>query len=661
MGLAWRVVFPIKSWSFPLFVMFDLFRSRERNTRVILGVLLGLVALSMLVYLIPGGLGGGGTAAGDNVVASVAGDKVTTADVQRTIQNISRGQSLPKGLLAMYMPNIINQLVESKAMAYEAKRLGLKVSDQELADSLQSEFAPQMGGKFDLDLYKSFLAQQGLTPSQFEEQQRESMLAQRLEALERQSMLVSDSDARAEYQRKNLKVGLQYVGFAGKDFLAKVNHDPALVKAYFDKNRAQFKIPEKRNAGLVVGSTVTFLLSAKVSDSELQKEYQDSIDSFRTPERVRARHILIKTQGKPKEEAPKLKAKAEELLKQIKSGADFAELAKKNSDDPGSAVKGGELGFITRGQTVPNFEKAAFSLKPGETSGVIETEYGYHIIQVEEKQDAHTETFAEAQPQLYAEAQKQQATEGLNRAVEAARDQVAQNPGNVEAIAKKLGLQYFKLDGMTNRTPLPDLSEPQLVNAIFSTPKGGVTDVVNSDKTGKSGFAVVDAIMPSRNAEFAEVQDQVVARYNADESNRLAAEAANNAAAKARKGESLEAVAKEYGLAVKTAPPFTVDGAAEGLGSGTQLAAAFKAKTGDLVGPVTVGSDQFLCRVTERVPADMNLFAQNKNAIVESLSQQRQQVQSPLFRDSIVAELKKQGKIKMNDATISRLIGSLQG
>lgn len=641
--------------------MFNLFRSRERNTRVILGVLLGLVALSMLIYLIPGGLGGGGGAISDNVVASVGGEKVTTTDVQRTIQNISRGQNLPKGLLAMYMPNIINQLVESKAMAYEAKRLGLRVSDQELADSLQSEFAAQMGGKFDLDLYKSFLAQQGLTPAQFEEEQRESMLAQRLEALERQSLLVSDADARAEYQRKNLKVGLQYIAFEGKDFLAKVNHDPALVKAYFEKNRAQFRIPEKRNVGLIVGSTVTFLLNAKVSDSELQKEYQDSIDSFRTPERVRVRHILIKTQGKPKEQAPALKAKAEELLKEIKSGADFAELAKKNSEDPGSAVKGGELGFITRGQTVPNFEKAAFSLKPGETSGVIETEYGYHIIQIEEKQDAHTETFDEAKPQLYAEAQKQQATEALGRAVEAARDQVAQNPGNAQQIAQKLGLQYFKLDGTTNSTPLPELSDPQLMSAIFSTPKGGVTDVVNSDKTGKSGFAVVNAILPSRNAEFAEVQDQVIARYNTDESNRLAAEAANSAAAKVHKGESLEEVAKEYGLTVKTAAPFTVDGAAEGVGSGTQLAAAFKAKVGDLAGPITIGSNEFLCRVSEKIPADMNLFAQNKQAVVESLSQQRLQVQSPLFRDSVVAELKKQGKIKMNDAAISRLIGSLQG
>lgn len=642
--------------------MFDLFRSRERNTRIVLGVLLGLVALSMLVYLIPGGLGGGSSAGGDNVVASVGGQKITTTDVQRTIQGITRGQNLPKGLLAMYLPNIVNELVESKAMAYKASEMGLSVSDQDLADTLQAEFAAQMGGKFDMDSYKAFLANQGMTPTQFEANQRDSILAQRLEALEKQSLIVSDADAKAEYQRKNLKVGLQYIAFEGKDFVSKVNHDPAAVKAYFERNRNSFKIPEKRNVSLIVGSTAAFMQNVKVSEAELQKAYQESIDSFRTPERVRVRHILIKTQGKPKEEAPKLKAKAEDLLKQLKAGGDFAVLAKANSDDPGSAAKGGELGFVTKGQTVPNFEKSAFSLKPGELSGVIETEYGYHIIQGEEKQEAHTQTFEEARPQLFADAQKQQATDALNRAIDAARDQVAAAPAKAQDIAAKLGLQFFKLDGMTSSTPLPDISDvPALSNAIFSTPKGGVTDVVNSDKQGKSAFAAVNSIMPTRNGEFAEMQDQVIARYNTDESNRLATEAANKAAARVHKGESLEAVAKDLGLPVKTAPPFNSDGAAEGIGSGSQLAAAFKANVGDIVGPITVSNNEFLCKVTEKQPADLNQYAQNKAAIVEGLLQQRLQVQAPLFRDSIVSDLKKRGKIKMNDGTISRLIGALQG
>jgi peptidyl-prolyl cis-trans isomerase D len=641
--------------------MFNLFRSREKSTRILLGVMLLMVAASMLVYLIPGGFGGT-SASGDNIVASVAGDKITTTDVQRSIQGMTRGQNLPKGLLAMYLPNIVNQLVESKAMAYKAKEMGLRVSDQELSDTIQAEFAAQLGGKFDMEIYKSYLNQMGLTTAQFEEQQRDAILASRLEALEGQALVVSDADARKEYERKNLKVGLQYIDFEGKDFLSKVNRDPAAVKGYFDKNRAQFKIPEKRDVDLIVGSTVAFLQSAKVSENELQKQYQDSLDSFRTPERVRIRHILIKTQGKPKEQAPAMKARAEDLLKQIKAGGNFADLARKNSEDPGSAEKGGDLGWVTRGQMVPNFEKSAFSLKPGEISGVVETEYGYHILQCEERQDAHTQTFEEARPLLFADAQKQQASENLKRSIEAARDEVARTPTQAAAIAAKYSLQFFKLDGMTSSTALPDVSGlPQLSSAIFSTPKGGVTDVVDADKQSKSAFAAVLNIIPARNAEFAEVQDQVTLKFATEEAARLAAEAAKAAAARLKKGESLEAIAKEYNLPLKTAAPFTADGSAEGIGSGAQLAAAFKANVGESVGPLTIGNGTFVCKVTDKIPADMSQFAQNKAAIIDGLAQQRLQVQSPLFRDSIVADLKKRGKIKLNDSTISRMIGALQG
>lgn len=642
--------------------MFDLFRSREKSVRILLGALLVLVAASMLVYLIPGGPGGP-SVSGQNVVAAVGGDKITTTDVQRAVQRITQGQAnLPKGLIAMYVPSIVNQLIEAKAMAYKAREMGIRISDQELGDAIEAEFAPELGGKFDMKIYQMVLSQQDMTPADYEKQKREMMLAARLENVEMQSLFVSDTDAEKEYQRKNLKVGLQYIDFDSKDFASKVNKDPAAVKAYFDKNRAQFRIPERRSAELITGSTADFVQSAQVSDAQLQQQYQDSIDSYRTPERVKVRHILIKTEGKPKDEVPKLKAKAEDILKQLQQGADFAELAKKNSEDPGSAEKGGELGWIVRGQTVPNFEKAAFSLKPGQLSGLIETEYGFHIIQVEDKQAAHTQTFDEVKPQLLLEAKKQVAADNMTKAIDAARAEIVKAPSQAEAIAKKYDLKFFKLDNLTNGAPLPEVNtQAQVSTAIFSTPKGSVTDVVNLDQQGKAAFAVVTGVSPSHNAEFAEVQADVVKRYTDAEANRLAEEAAKSAAARARKGENLEAIAKSYGLSVKTAAPFTVDGAAEGIGAATLLSAAFKSNVGDIVGPVAAQSGQFVCRVSEKIPADMSQFAKNKESIVQSLSQERQSAQGPLFRDSVVTELRRRGKIKMNEANLNRLISSYQG
>ena len=357
-----------------------------------------------------------------------------------------------------------------------------------------------------------------------------------------------------------------------------------------------------------------------------------------------------------------MRGKAEQLLKQIQGGANFADLAKKFSEDPGSAEKGGELGWVTRGQMVPNFEKACFSLKPGELSGIVDTEYGYHIVQTEERQEAHTATFDEARPQLLLEAKKQVAADMVRKNLDAAHADALKAPSQVAAIAAKYGLRDLKQENVPNGAPLIDMStQNQFATAVRSTQKGGVTEVYSDDKDGKAGFAVVSNITPAHNAEFSDVQAEATQRYTASETERLAQEAVKEAADSARKGESLESIAKRFGGTVKTAAPFAIDGAAEGIGSGTQLAAAFKAKVGDIIGPVSTGTGQFVCKVTELVPADMNQFAASKAGIIQSLEQTKLQVQEPLFRDSIVNDLKRRGKIKMNDAAVSHLIEHYEG
>lgn len=640
--------------------MFDLFRSREKSVRILLGALLGLVSLGMLVYLIPGGFGGV-SASGQDTIAVVGDQKITTLDVQRAVDNVTRSQpNFPRSMLAFYVPSLINQLIEEKAMAYQAAKMGLKVSDQELSDSIQTEFTQQLNRDFDPQIYQRVVENMGMTVQAFERQRRDAMLSGRLESLEQQSIMVTDQDARAEYQRRNEKVGLNYILFDPKAFAAKVSKGPAAVKAYFDKNRALFRTPEKRDGVLIAGSVAAFMQTAKVSDDQLRQTYNENIDSYRLPERVRVRHILIKTQGKPKADDAKLKAKAEDILKQLQHGANFAELAKKYSEDPGSAEKGGELGWLTHGQTVPNFDKTAFSLQPGQTSGIIQTEYGYHIIQVEEKQPARTESFEEAKPELLAEAQKQLASDNLKKAIDSAHSEVVKNPGQADAIAKKYDLQAYKLTNIVKTATLPDANSPELMNAVFSVPKGSVTDVVNEDNQGKDAFAVVTNVLPAHNADYQEVQAEVLQRYVEAQSQSMAQSDAAAAAASVRKGESLESVAKSYGLSVKTAAPFTMDGSVEGIGSASAFSAAFKDKPGAVVGPVAVQSGQVVATVSQKLPADMSQFAKSKDSIVQSLRQQRLSTQGALFRDSVVSELRRKGKIKTNQDNITRLTQSFQ-
>ena len=253
--------------------------------------------------------------------------------------------------------------------------------------------------------------------------------------------------------------------------------------------------------------------------------------------------FLIKTTGVEKDQVPKLRAKAEDILKQLKNGADFAALAQKKADDPGSASKGGDLGWIIKGQTVPDFEKAAFSLKPKELSGIITTEYGFHIIQVLDHQAPHVQSFDEVRPQLLGEAQKEIGDQNMQKAIADARDAAARNPSQAEAIAKKLGLKFYSVDKVANGAVLPEVStQPDVFGAVFNTAKGQVTQVIPLDNVGKAAFAEVTAVYPARNSEFNEAQKDVTNRYTMEESARLMRDAANQAVAKAKQGESLEAL-----------------------------------------------------------------------------------------------------------------------
>jgi peptidyl-prolyl cis-trans isomerase D len=263
-------------------------------------------------------------------------------------------------------------------------------------------------------------------------------------------------------------------------------------------------------------------------------------------------------------------------------------------------------------------------------------------------------------PQLEADLRKQSAADSLKNAVEQARTEAAKTPAQADAIAQKHHLRVFTLNGLQSGATLPEINSPNLMNTIFSTPKGSLTDVVNVENEGKEAFCLVRNVVPSRNANFDEVRAEVEQKYVQAQALTLAQTAANDAATRARKGESLEAIAKSAGLQVKTAAPFTIDGAAEGIGSASLLANAFKAKVGDVVGPVAAQAGEFVCKVSEKIPADMTQFAKNRDGIVQALQQQNAQVQGALFRDSVMQELRRRGKIKYNQDTITRLQSNYQ-
>ena len=380
--------------------MFDLFRSRAKVTRYMMGGLLMMVAVMMVVTLIPGVNAPSRT--DSQVLAEIGGNELTWTEVQRTVQAQIQNKAFPPQMASVFIPQIADRMIAEYAMAYEAQRLGFVVTDADVTTTIRA-MMPQLfeGENFaGREAYAAVLAQQNMTIPQFESILRKQLLIEKLQSLTMEGVVVSDREVEAEFHRSADQVKIEYILIDPAKLLPEVVLKPEELQAHFNANRSSYQLPEKRSAQILIVDEAVVAQAVTIPEAELRRAYDQNKDSYRLPERVHVRHILLKTTEKSAEEIAKIKIRAEELLKQIRQGADFAELAKKNSEDPGSAAKGGDLDWVVRQQTVKAFEEAAFSLKPKETSNVITTEYGFHILQVLEKQEARLRPFEEVKTQL---------------------------------------------------------------------------------------------------------------------------------------------------------------------------------------------------------------------------------------------------------------------
>jgi peptidyl-prolyl cis-trans isomerase D len=356
--------------------------SRKTGVRILLGAVVLVLGGSMLLYLVPQ-TPGTGEASSTDTLARVGDETVSTAEVRQQLAEIAQRNQIPKQLESLYVRQILNQLVFQKEMDYEAKRLGMRVTDQEQANRIR-QFLPTAyeGGNFiGRDRYAAEVqARFQLTVPAFEEIIRQGLLQDKFKKLVTDGISVGPSELQDEFKYKNEKVKLDYVFIKPEDLEAKITPDEAEIKADYEKNKSRFQVPEKRVVRYALIDLNQMRQSAQVTDDELKAQYQQNIQQYEVPNRVHAEHILLMTVGKTDAEVEEIRQKAEDVLKQAKKGAKFEDLAKKYSEDPGTKDKGGDLGWITQGQTVPEFEKTAFGLDKGKISDLVKTQYCFHII-----------------------------------------------------------------------------------------------------------------------------------------------------------------------------------------------------------------------------------------------------------------------------------------
>jgi peptidyl-prolyl cis-trans isomerase D len=638
--------------------MFDLFRSRDKAVRLLLGAMLGLVGLSMLTYLIPNY--GDGTVNTDTmVVAKVGNENITLPQVQRLIQATMRGRQLPPELIPTYVPTIVDNMITDHALAYQAAQLGFEVTDDQVRAAIQ-QMIPSLfpDGKFvGKEAYAAMLAQQNLSIPEFEADLRRQLLVTRVRNVALEGSIVTPVEIEQAYRRKNEKIKIEFVKLTADKYRKELEPSVADMQAYYKANIGRYTAPEGRNLTLLVADQAKMEQTVNPTEAELLRVYNQDQSPFRMPETVKVRHILLKTEGKPPEEDAKLKAQAEDLLKQIKGGANFADLVKRYSEDTGSVAANGEYDNVTRGQMVPEFDKAAFTQKPGETS-IVKTTYGYHIVQTMTHNEPRVKPFAEVKGDLAAQYKKQRVSELMQNASDRAEAALRKDPTQPEKIAAQFGLQVVKADNVTAGKALPELGpNPEFDTAVSGLRKGEVSQPVAF--TGdKVAFAVVTDVVPAHPQNFEEVQGAVKEAMIQARGVVAVQKHAKELFDKAQEMGDLGKAAKSMGLDVKTSDEFARGGAVDGLGSATYVQEGFSRPNGSLMGPLSTPDATVVAKVIAHSEADLGKLAEERGTIREEIKRQKSRDRNSLFESGLIEMLTKEGTIKKNQEAINRLIAT---
>ena len=616
--------------------------------RILLGAVVLVLGGSMLLYLVPQAPTSGEVST--DTVAKVGDESVSVQDIRKQLDQIERNNQVPKPLEGLYAQQILQQLVFQKEIEYEAKRLGIIVSDQERADRIR-QYLPTAfnGGSFvGIDQYTAQVQQRfQLTVPVFEEYVRQGLLEEKFRKLVTDGISVGPTELQDEFRYKNEKLKLDYAVIKPEELEAKITPSDAEIKAADEKNKSKYQVPERRSLRYALLDVNQLRQSLQISDDMLKEQYQANIQQYQVPNQVRVQHILFRTVGKTDAEVEEIKKKAEDVLKQAKKGAKFDELAKKYSEDPGSKDKGGDLSWIRQGQTVPEFEKTAFSLAPGQISDLVKTQYGFHIIKVLEKETAHTKPFEQVKdsiraPLLLTQADKQ-ASDTADQLSAAIR---RSNKVSLDDLAKQYHLTLGETRPVSATDPLLELGNSQDVkDAIFRLRAGELSLPIRTDR----GYVVLSlkGVQSAHQGTLEEVRDRVITDLKHEQSIALAKSKADDLVRRVKGGEKFDAAAKELGLEPKTSDSFARDGSIPGAASGKQLGAAFNLKQGDVGAPLNLGQNWLVYRIAEKVEANPVNFEAQKKQLTQEVLQSKRDLAYKAFQLALNDRLKQEGKLKL--------------
>lgn len=611
-----------------------------------------MLALSggMLLYLVP--TGPGNTQTASDVVAKVGDESVTVAEIGQQLNQIKQRNQVPPMLEPYYAQQILRQLMLQKEMEYEAGQLGIRVSNDEIADRIRLILPAAFNGGAPIapDQYSSLVeSRTQMSVSQFEDTVRQGLLQEKFQKLVTDGISAGPAELQEEFRYRNEKVKLDYAFIKPEDLEAKITLDDAAIKAGYEKNKARYQVPEKRVVRYAIVDVNQIRQNIHISDDQLLAQYKKNIQDYQVPDRAHVEHILLMTVGKTDAEIEEIQKKAQDILNQARKGANFEDLAKKYSEDPGTKDKGGDLGWIVKGQTVAEFEKAAFSLPKGSISDLVKTQYGFHIIKIIDKETAHTKTFDEVKdsiraPLMLSEADKQ-AGDIADKLSQAIRQS---NKVSLDDLAKQYHLTVGETRPVAATDPLLELGNSQDVkvsDSIFNLRQGDLSLPIHTDR----GYLVlsIKQILPAHQGSLDEVRDKVIADLKQEKAATDARSKADELIKRVKAGDKFDAAAKALGLEAKTSDELARGGSISNVASGKQLAAAFQLKAGDVGSPLNLGTNWLVYKVVDRQEPNPADFEKQKKEITDAVLQNKRSLAFDAFRTALEERLKKEGKLQI--------------
>jgi len=592
-----------------------------------------------------------------NAVADVGGQEISVDEVRRQLLRIERHQSIPRALQALYARQILDQLIFERLLEFEAKRLGIRVSDEERAERIRRLLPTAFVGDafIGMDRYAAEVQQRfDMSVGEFEELIRQSLLEEKFRRLVSDGVSVSLEEVEQEFWRRNEKVKIEYALIKPTELEARVGVAEAELAQYFEKNKDRYQVPERRSARYLLLDLNQLRQGISVPEADLRAYYNQNIDRYRIQNRARVSHILFKTVGKTDAEVEETRKKAEEVMKKARRGARFEDLAKEYSEDT-TKEAGGDLGWIVQGQTVPEFEQAAFAIPKGAISDLVKTQYGLHIIKVVDRETARTQSFEEVRgsilPILAGEKAERMAQELADKLAEAVRKS-SRRP--IAELAKEFNLKVEETRPIARGEPAGELgAAPGLHDELFRLGTGELSRPIRLDR----GYAVltVKEIQPAHQGTVAEVRDKVVADYRRQKAAELSKTRAEELVERARTAEGLGRAAKALGFELKTSEPFARTGAVPSLGSARQLAAAFAMAVGETSAATPLGPDWLVYRVVAREEIKVEELEKQRREIQQQLLQTKRSLAYDAFREALEERMKKEGKLRINAENYKRL------